>query len=230
MESPYTVEESVQSTDGSTEIQQQIGWLMRELGRELVHLRTLKSQLAEDEKRLNQFMHRYMEQVGDCVVAARSSRHAAFLWNDCTDGPQAASEVEAASPYAEKSIQRLYRRLAKIFHPDKKQEGAASSRYFHMLQEAYEKGDVHTLVRLEVLAAEGCLLFAETDVQRLERLEQRYQSVLNEKDRLLVKHHAIKISSEWELMVRVQAWGSRSGEVVNKIRSAMLAERGLSAA
>jgi hypothetical protein len=227
MESPYTVKNDTHSIDGLTEIQHQICWLMREIGREAVHLKALKAQLSQDEKRLATFMENYLNQVGDCFVGVPSGLSARSAWRPFA---KASSENEHTSPYAEKAIQQLYRKLVKILHPDAWQGEEALTKHFHLLQEAYETRDVEMLSRLEALVGEGAAVYAESEVERLERLEQRYQIILNEKDRLLVKQNAMKNSAEWELMLRVQAWGSRSGEVMSKIRSTVLAERGLSVA
>lgn len=226
MESPYTVKNDNHSIDGLTEIQHQICWLMREIGREAVHLKALKAQFSQDEKRLTTFMENYLNQVGDCFTGMPSGMLAKHSWRPFA---KAASE-ENTNPYAEKAIQQLYRKLVKILHPDAWQGEEALTKHFHLLQDAYEKRDVEMLSRLEALVGEGAAVYAESEVERLERLEQRYQVILNEKDRLLVKQSAMKNSAEWELMLRVQAWGSRSGEVMNKIRTTVLAERGLSVA
>jgi hypothetical protein len=220
--SDYPEQEAV-----SHEIQQQICWLLREIGREAVHLKALKAQFSQDEKLLTTFMDHYLNQVGDCFTGISPVMAAKHSWRPFA---KATPENENTSPYAEKAIHQLYRKLVKILHPDAWQGKEELTRHFHLLQDAYEKRDVEMLSRIEALVGEGAAVYAESEVERLERLEQRYQIILNEKDRLLVKQNVMKNSAEWELMLRVQAWGSRSGEVMNKIRSTVLAERGLSVA
>lgn len=123
--------------------------------------------------------------------------------------PPAAEQRKAAGIDAEAELKRLYRRLARVYHPDLALDGGEHqqrTRQMVMINEAYTSGD---LAGLRKLAVEGGLepfgfdfqqpaVTAAMEMTELERLEQRL-GALRQQARRLGNHPNLQLSLEVKL-------------------------------
>lgn len=93
---------------------------------------------------------------------------------------------------------KLFRKLAKRFHPDVTGDDPNAIEAFVLLKQTYENHDLQTL-RLIEQALEGAPSVQESPVTTIDRLEQKLDAILRAKDRLLLKRHALLHSPEWRL-------------------------------
>jgi hypothetical protein len=131
------------------------------------------------------------------------------MWDD--DGLSFAYVEDEESTAKEGEVRHLYRRLAKMFHPDMTNNDECAADMFRELSESYKKNDLQTMVMIEQT------FFGEFDggnesmVQKLERLEKKLDKMLNDLDKAKLSRFEIQNSEEYKLQQRVK-WSSMCGD------------------
>jgi len=215
--------------DPDREINGQILWLQQRINEELLNVRILSSELDEIEGSLDEFLAEYCREVGplfeknkliDKELSSKNLR--------LTEATEVAAEelvedinfsyVEASKEkLVEKEIKRIYRKLAKICHPDSAKDDPYAGERFSMLSESYEEKDLSTLIGLEQALEEESR--HENAIEKLERLEKQYDTIVNKNDNLKWKRFEVVNSPEYRLQQRVK-WHRMCGEnLIERIKS-----------
>ncbi len=224
------------------EIYRQILWLENAICKELENLRLAASELEFLEEELREFLDYYYHEVG--ALFARLHRLDAQLTN--TTAPQQPQHhtrqkavhsgltisrktkglrMPVGSRHAvrkhirDQEIKRLYRKLAKAFHPDTTPLEERAKHYFYTLTDAYRRGSLNMLLRLEQRYAEMHQEPTRSPVEKLERLERRHDNILREKDRLLQKKHQLTQQSTYRLMQRAFLSQEQGWDLIAMIKS-----------
>ncbi len=104
----------------------------------------------------------------------------------------------------EGEIKRIYRRLAKVCHPDKFPDDPNAQEIFSLITDAYESRDLGVLVKMEQVFASKQRFSNEHPVERIERLEKQYDSILKEQDEIKKRKHKLLISQDYKLWEEVR--------------------------
>jgi hypothetical protein len=186
-------------------------------------------------------------------------REANAEWDRLTSGraddPVDRGEMSAEQQLRAKNISTLYKRLARVFHPDLETDPARKAEKLVLMQrltEAKERGDVHTLLSLEIEYIQGASeALAELDDKRLklfcDELErqrhdlendfhdvaheprfvvmQEYLQVMGDPEGMRTFRHELRI--EWESM-RSTLRGLRSPDGAKVVKAVLPKKRRMS--
>lgn len=217
-----------QQDDPFHEIQSQIRWLEQEVAREMAELRTLSHALKVMRAEMQAFTSDYYYEVGDLSERLRRlekelERHhyrdtapqggdtdidAVLKELNFSFAPTGSVDMSAAD------VKSLYRKLAKVLHPDAAPENPRAAEMFALLNASYMNKDVVTLeyLKVEFLGEDesGNNLPEENPVQKLERLEQEYDAIRNAADRARIEKHELATSPAYKLQQHV-CWHKMCG-------------------
>ena len=203
------------------------------------HTRLLESQLSKEiyqhrlfqaeqeflQKELNQFLKEYYLRVGtlfdelaELDKALTQSQHNELAAVGATEYYLAQHDdyyLQVIEQLKKQETRRVYKKLAKQFHPDTSEYGDAAAKVFTMVHEAYQQCNLEKMVRLEV-AFDGD--YSEDPVEKLERLERELALIKADKEVFAEKIGLLKASSEFHLMRRVKGAARRGIDLVQVIK------------
>lgn len=212
------------------EIASHLAWLEQETARILSSVRLLAAEIECVEAHMREFFHDYYGSVGRYF----NDNTSPLRRSDAGD----AEEGEAAVAYAglatvdksgsavyikhdaikQREVKRIYRRLVKRCHPDISPYPEAKS-LFRRISDSYKQGNLSQLLLVEAAMQDAENYGGETAVQRLERLEKRYELVAQEYEALLRKKEQMKASSAYELWQRVFREKARGRDILRDIKA-----------
>lgn len=209
------------------EIMTHTAWLEQVTAETLASVAILETEIAAIERGLHRFLESYYGEVGHYVKDLRRVRRGLTR---ATHGEMAAvdEENEAGPQIRQRAIKeekarQLYRKLAKLCHPDTSQLPRAGD-IFAQASIAYRKGDLCSLILLEQSLMEQTQYAGENPVQKLERMEAKYHLAVREKNKLLSKKHRLKFSAAYQLWQRVCREEARGRDLVGEIKRTILRE------
>jgi len=120
----------------------------------------------------------------------------------------------------EVEIKKIYKKLAKIYHPDLSPSDPNANNYFTTINDLYAKKDFASLILMDQIASDDAS--NSNEIVRLESLEKRCDSVLNATDKLRLKKHEITNSPAYELMQNSR-WQKMCGnDVISVIKKNLI--------
>lgn len=111
----------------------------------------------------------------------------------------------------EAELRRIYRKLAKICHPDMFPNDPYAKEIFAIIGSSYKNRDLATLIKIEQTFIDKKKNMAENFIEKLERLEKQYDSLLKENDNTKLRKHHLINSSGYKLRQKV-LWHKMCGE------------------
>lgn len=206
-----------------SEIIRQITWLEQQINIELCNLKILSAELEEQEESLKGFLDEYCAEVGPLFeensrINAELNKKNLRVEKDAENKDENSADAELNFSYhsssreeiIQKEAKKLYRKLVKKCHPDTASDPDAAAA-FSLLSSSYFEKDLSTLISIEQAFAGEAEREEETFIAKLERLERRYNSILNEVDRLKWKKFDLENSEEYALQQRV-CWHRMCGD------------------
>lgn len=154
------------------------------------------------------------------VVANDHQKQGGFGENDEEQeddlfGEEAAEEIYSAPDIEHKAVEdelrRIYRKLAKICHPDMFPNDPYAKEIFAIIGSSYKNRDLATLIKIEQTFIDKKKNMAENSIEKLERLEKQYDSLLKESDSTKLRKHHLINSSGYKLRQKV-LWHKMCGE------------------
>jgi len=212
--------------DSEGEIKRQIISLEELINKEACNLRVISAELNTMEEDLQEFLSAYCNEVGtlfeeskrmdnELGFSKRTSRlfsdvklqKAIFQEDELEETEQEIDHGKIISDEAKK----IFRKLVKFCHPDISPDDPEAAAAFSLLSSSYESGDLSTLISIEQAFSENSKNKEESLVEKLERLEQRYDMLLKECDKLKLRKNKLINSPDYKLQQRVR-WHKMCGD------------------
>ena len=218
----------------SSEITEHIEWLERAVAQLLADITIMDAEIDYVEKKIKLFLNEYYNEVGKYFSdLSRINARIRSLANGGGNGVAAGgdkknSDLNDYDVFAgDKNLgdeigKRLYRKIAKNCHPDTSSLPDAAE-VFARANEAYSKADLSTLVYIEQ-AMEERNLAGQDPVQRLERLEKKYELLRREKDIALKRRASLRESPAYRLWQKVSQERARGYDLVREIKNSVMQE------
>ncbi|MCP5362117.1 MAG: J domain-containing protein [Hyphomicrobiales bacterium] len=118
----------------------------------------------------------------------------------------------------EEELKTVYRRLAKLYHPDVSVSRETAGLYFERLNAVYKAGDLQALLDMEEEYLSEQAKGISGSVQKLERLEQKYEAVQQAIDNVVRKSHTLRQSPEYRLYQELQLQQEGGQQLMSKVR------------
>lgn len=152
-------------------------------------LEEFTSDLSEDE-----LMRKMFEMLNDAKEQAEAKANEAPKRKKSKKQIESEKREKEIEEAKNKDISKIYKQLAKIFHPDLEQDAERKLEKENMMKQltaAYEKGDLHTLLRLE-------LEWLHKEEDNLEKLSDAKLKIYNQalKDQVEELELEIDLSTE----------------------------------
>ena len=152
-------------------------------------LEDFKSDMSEDE-----LMRKMFEMLNDAKEQAEAQADEAPKSKKSKKQIEREAREKEIEDAKNKDISKIYKQLAKIFHPDLEQDAERKLEKENMMKQltaAYEKGDLHTLLRLE-------LEWLHKEEDNLEKLSDAKLKIYNQalKDQVEELELEIDLSTE----------------------------------
>lgn len=215
-----------------SEITQHIEWLEQQTAHTLAQVKILSAELHSIQNGLQKFLNDYYEEVGKYFLNLekidQQIMHAANIPpanSNKIDGNPEEEVVEGAGgkDFMAQESSRLYRKLVKYCHPDTAPVSNAA-KIFIEANEAYRKHDLCNLILLEQGIIESKYFSGESPVQKLERLEKKYQLAVHEKGELIKKKYELVDSPAYMLWQKVVEAKAAGDDMVERIKQSVLKE------
>jgi len=192
----------------------EINRLGEQLAKSRTELRLLSIELQQIEKDINKFLDEYFSSVGEFFNKKNK---------DLSSTPANINQTIDKNEFNENDslneiIKKLYKKLSKMCHPDI-QGNDSISKFFTTISDAYNEKNLQELLRVEeYLSGEG-QDSQQSPREKLEKLSQVYDEVLNKIRDLKDKKISILQSPEYELKRQV-LWAKMCGkDLISKIKS-----------
>lgn len=223
------------------EIIEHIDWLEQQIAQILAEIKIMEGEIECVEDRLETFLNEYYGEVGRYFghldkLNKRASRvnrskiplrreAVGFDYSVDRNGRESIEVYVQRRVIKDREIKRLFYSLAKLCHPDiAAPEIKYAKEIFSEANDAYQRKDMTHLILLEQSVMEEIEFASENHVQKLERLEKKYQLLQNLKKTVVEKKQSLKTSATYELWQKVFRERARGNDLVREIKSNVMRE------
>lgn len=206
------------------ELQNQVVWLKGKIGDSLMDLTEAQQNLRDIETQLSSFLEQYYQQVGgvfeQIFALERQVTGNAYVAEDDVEMDQSDSfAVAGKEAFSKDQIKRIYRKLARLLHPDSHAAHPQAQAYFPALHASYKEENMGLLLRIQHLLEEQQEDPNRNIIEELEHLEKRHDDVQASLDDTKLKIHALQHSKAYQFMRRVE-WEKMCGmDVIARIKT-----------
>lgn len=204
---------------------QEIAHLQAMVAQGLKVLNTAYGQMEKVEQELQGFLQHYYAEVGpffeqleqlngeiatyDRQIRQASRKRARVLGSAKTPEPGALQEAfppvpaDMSKDEIDAEIKAVYRKLAKLYHPDVAEDMPYSRKVIQLLNQAYSKKNLWAMRELEHSLVEHAGR-QDAPEQKLSRLRERFDAIAESVVRVAERRKRLERSEAWQLKQRME--------------------------